>query len=149
MSIPDPLMKNYFRLLTDLSEDYIASLIDANHTHPRQAKEVLAKIVVESFYDRHAANTASSEFRRRFSEHQLPSNIETRTAPISPIGIVRLIRHVGFATSNSDARRLIEQGGVTFADKKITDPNTQITIGHDAILKVGKRRVCKITVETS
>jgi len=145
MSIPDTLMDNYFQLLTDLSQDRVKSLLNAEITHPRQAKDVLAKSVVESFYDREAANNASGEFTRRFSEHQLPSDIETKTVPESPIGIVALIRHVGFAATNSEARRLVEQGAVTFADQKLTDPKAQVTIDQETVLKVGKRRVCKVT----
>lgn len=145
MSIPDTLMENYFQLLTDLPADRIKSLLNAQTTHPRQAKDVLAKIVVESFYDRDAANNASQEFTRRFAEHQLPSDIEMKTVPQSPIGIVALVRHVGFASSNSEARRLVEQGAVTFADQKMTDPQAQVIIDEEAVLKVGKRRVCKVT----
>jgi len=33
---------------------------------------------------------------------------------------------------------------ITFADQKLTDPNAQITIDQEAVLKVGKRRVCKV-----
>ena len=145
MSIPDSLMDNYFTLLTDLPQDRIKSLLNVETTHPRKAKDVLAKIVVESFYNRDAANNASAEFTRRFAEHQLPSDIQTKTAPQSPIGIVALIRHVGFAATNSEARRLVEQGAVTFADQKLTDPKAQVTIDQETVLKVGKRRVCKVT----
>ena len=147
MSIPDALMANYFQLLTDLPEDRQKSLTDPNQTHPREAKDALAKVIVESFYDADRANHASQEFTRRFSEHQPPSDIETKISPSSPIGIVALIRHVGFAKSNSEARRLVEQGGVSVAGEKIRDPQAQIEIDHDAkILMVGKRRACKVAV---
>ena len=62
----------------------------------------------------------------------------------SPIGIVELIRQVGFATSNSEARRLVKQGGVTFAGQKVTDPQHKVDIDGEPVLKVGKRRVCKV-----
>lgn len=146
MSIPDALMRPYYSLLTNLPVAAIDSML-AEHTHPREAKDVLARVIVESFHNCDAANTASTEFRRRFSEHQLPSEMETRVVPESPIGILDLIRHVAFAKSNSEARRLVQQGGVTFAGEKIVDPQTRVTIHPSAILKVGKRRVCKVTVE--
>ncbi len=145
MSIPDTLMENYFQLLTDLPEDRLTSLLDPDRTHPRQCKDILARIVVESFYGGDAANTASGEFSRRFTEHRLPSEIQTKTAPCSPIDIVTLIRHVGFASSNSEARRLVEQGGVHFANSRIGDPKALVAIGDgEEILRVGKRRVCKV-----
>jgi len=148
MSIPDKLMANYFQLLTSLDSQRIDNLLDVDQTHPREAKDLLAKLVVESFYDQQQADQASSEFTRRFSEHQLPSDIQTKVAPSSPIGIIALIRHVGFAKSNSEARRLIEQGGVSFDGNKLRDPNTEIEIGDgEKVLTVGKRRVCKVAVD--
>lgn len=147
MSAPDPLMANYFQLLTDLPADRVKSLLDASQTHPREAKDILAKVVVESFYDRDHANRASEEFTRRFTEHKLPSDIQTQVILSSPIGIVALIRQVGFAGSNSEARRLVEQGGVSFAGQKVSDPKAQIIIDDsDQILTVGKRRVCKVVI---
>ena len=91
MSIPDTLMDNYYSLLTDLPEERVTSLLDAEVTHPRDAKDILGRVLVESFHDRDAANDASAEFRRRFAENQLPSDIETKSASESPIGIVKLI----------------------------------------------------------
>jgi tyrosyl-tRNA synthetase len=64
----------------------------------------------------------------------------------SPIGIVALVREVGFASSNGEARRLVEQGAVSLGDEKVTDPQAQVTIDGEVVLKVGKRRVCKVTV---
>src|SRR5690606_34572716 len=66
MSIPDALMKNYFELLTPVPDDRMRSLLDPATTHPREAKDVLARIIVEEFYTPSAAELASEEFRRRF-----------------------------------------------------------------------------------
>jgi len=147
MSIPDALMANYFELITDLPQPRIGSLLDQKVTHPREAKDILARVVVEALYDRDAANAASAEFRRRFSEHQLPSEIELKKVSKSPIGIVALIREVGFAASNSEARRLVSQGGVTLDGEKIDDPGAEVSIDGQPVLTVGKRRVCRISVE--
>ncbi len=144
MSIPDNLMPNYYELLTDLPRDRVKSLLNPDDTHPREAKDVLGRVIVEAFHTRSAANTASQEFRRRFREHELPSDLETKRASASPIAIVTLVREVGFAASNSEARRLVEQGAVTLNDEKIADPAAQVVIDGEAILKVGKRRVCKV-----
>jgi tyrosyl-tRNA synthetase len=146
MSIPDNLMPNYYQLLTDLPGDRIKSLLDPQTTHPREAKDVLAQVIVESFHpEPDAAHRASAEFRRRFAEHQLPSDIETRTVAQSPLGVVELLHTLGFAASNSEARRLIEGGAVSINDQKISDPKAMVTVAGDQIVRVGKRRVCKIT----
>ena len=105
---------------------------------------MLARVIVESFHDWQAANAASEEFRRRFADHQLPSDLETKRIEGSPIGILNLICQAGFAASNSEARRLVTQGAVTFADQKITDPKHQIQLKDPQILRVGKRRICRV-----
>ncbi len=145
MSIPDELMSNYYELLTPLSTDRITSLLDPEQTHPREAKDVLARVIVEEFHDPNAANHAAEEFKRRFSENKLPEDLETKTIDESPIGILNLITRVGFASTNSEARRLVQQSAVSLDDEKITDPKAQITLDSPAILRVGKRRVCRIT----
>lgn len=151
MSIPDTLMETWFRLCTPLPEERITSLCDPQQTHPRSAKEVLAKLIVEQYHGPDAANTAADEFRRRFTEGQLPTEIETKSVPAATIvdgkaGVIALLVAVGFAPSNSEARRLIQNGGVAFNGQKISDPKATVVIEGDAILQVGKRRVCKVVI---
>ena len=146
MSIPDVLMPNYYQLLTDLPHERIQSLLNPQQTHPRQAKDVLGRVIVEAFHTRGAANAAAAEFRRRFREHQLPSDLETKRVSSSPISIVTLLREVGFAASNSEARRLVQQGAVSLDGEKVTDIATEPVIEGESVLKVGKRRVCKVVV---
>ena len=70
--------------------------------------------------------------------------MEVKAVDTSPIGILTLITKVGFASSNSEARRLVQQGAVMFGDQKLTDPAAQVDVSGDDVLKVGKRRVCRI-----
>ncbi|MCX5662067.1 MAG: tyrosine--tRNA ligase [Planctomycetota bacterium] len=149
MSIPDALMSNYFQLLTALPPERITSILDSSQTHPRDAKDILGRVIVEEFHGREGAELASAEFRRRFSQGGggLPTDLETKVVPAlaqGAMGMLDLICAVGFATSKSDARRLVEQGGVTLDDQKITDPKATVSVAGEGILRVGKRRVCKI-----
>lgn len=146
MSIPDALMPNYFRLLTPLPEDRITSLVNPDEVHPREAKDTLARSIVEGFHSAPAANNAAAEFKRRFAEGQLPTDMELHRVADEQIGLPQLIHKVGFAPSNAEAKRLIAQGGVSFDGHKITDSTAQVTIPADrpAILQVGKRRVCQV-----
>ena len=144
MSIPDNLMHNYFELCTDLPLDRIRSLTNPNDMHPRQAKDVLAQSIVESYYNTRAAHEASNEFKRRFSEGKLPSDLEDKQVGTSPIGILALVTEVGFASSNGEARRLVQQGAVSLDDVKVTDFNATVTLDEPRILKVGKRRICRV-----
>ncbi len=144
MSIPDSLMKNYYELLTSIPAPRIGSLLDEQETHPREAKDILGRVIVEEFHSPEAAVAASEEFRRRFAENQLPTDLETISISENPIGLLNLICEAGFASSNSEARRFVQQGAVSLDNDKITDPKAQVTVSGTQVLKVGKRKICQI-----
>jgi len=145
MSIPDTLMRNYLELLTSLPAERIDSLVDPEVTHPREAKDTLAQVIVEQFYDCAAARAASAEFKKRFAENQLPSDMETKTAAGGEHLLAALIAEVGFAQSNGEGKRLIKQGGVRYGEEKISDPAARVTVTSEpTVLQVGKRRVCYV-----
>lgn len=59
--------------------------------------------------------------------------------------LAKLIAQIGFASSNGEARRLIQQGAVTWGEGKVNDVGQVVSIPSEPIvLKVGKRRVCRI-----
>ncbi len=62
------------------------------------------------------------------------------------IGIVALVRLAGFASTNSEARRLVEQGGVSIDGEKITDGAGRVAVTDGAVLKVGKRNFARVKV---
>lgn len=145
MSIPDTLMSNYFTLLTDLPPDQISQLLKG---HPRETKDRLARIIVEQFHDAGAADGAASEFKRRFAEKQLPTDLALHAVEAGGQALAALIVKVGFAETNSEARRLIKGGAVSFGDDKISDPAAHVNVtGDPVVLKVGKRRVCQVQAE--
>ena len=151
MSIPDELMPQWFNLCTPLPADRIQSLIDPAQTHPREAKEVLGRLIVEQFHSAPAAQSAAEDFRRRFAGGELPSEIAQHIISAAllkdgRIGVLTLIKEAGFAPSTSEARRLVEGGGVIFAGRKISDPKEQLTIEGEPVLQVGKRRVCRVVM---
>jgi len=144
MSIPDGLMHEWFTLCTDVGAEDIKVLTDANRTHPRQAKEKLGRLIVERYHGPAAAEAAAAEFAHRFSQGALPTDLETKRVAEPAMKILALMTAVGFAESNSEARRLVSQGAVSVDSAKVNDPNSVITIGTGVILKVGKMRVCKV-----
>ena len=145
MSIPDDLMGNYFTLLTDLPTDRIGSLVDSANTHPREAKDTLGQIIVETFHSLDAARDASAEFKRRFAENKLPTDLETKAIAADSMLLGKLIAEVGFASSNSEARRLIKQGAVSWNGDKVKDDTIEVTLpAEPVVLQVGKRRVCQV-----
>ncbi|HHT9155094.1 MAG TPA: tyrosine--tRNA ligase [Candidatus Tripitaka sp. YC43] len=159
MSIKDDLMKKYFVLATDMDDRRIDELL-AHSVHPRQAKAELARAIVRRYWGEEAASLAAQEFDRVFKAHELPEQIQEVIIPRGELKdgklwMVRLLILAGFATTNSDARRLITQGGVhvgaelarqsTF--REITDPKADIEVATGMILKVGRRRFAKVVVK--
>jgi tyrosyl-tRNA synthetase len=151
MSIPDNLMRKYFELATDLNTDEINKLLDV-HTHPRAAKAAMAKAIVQRYHDRKDAEAAAAEFDRVFKEHALPDTIpdvEISGSELADgkIWIAKLIVLCSFATTNSEARRLVQQGGVSLNNDPINDPTLNIEIQPGMVLKVGKRRFARIVLK--
>src|SRR5262249_15516298 len=75
MKIPDELMREWFELLTDRSAEEIARLTDPQQTHPRQAKEMLAKDIVTFYHGGPVADEAAEDFRRQFTRKEDPNEI--------------------------------------------------------------------------
>src|SRR5258708_25838838 len=73
MSIPDALMREWFELLTDRTNEEIASLTDPQATHPRQAKETLGKDIVRFYYGDAGADAVAAEWRHRFTDKEDPT----------------------------------------------------------------------------
>ena len=154
MSIPDGLMENWFRMVTPLPEERIVSLIDPGQVHPREAKDILGRSIVEQYYGAGEAEKASEDFRARFTEHQVLADTEVKAVAAGlltegKIGILTLIKEVGFAVSTSEAKRLVEGGGVHLNGQKIGDFKTPVEVRGGEILQVGKRRVCRLGIATT
>ncbi len=148
MSIPDSAMRAYFELLTDWPLEHIEQLLAG---HAREAKAALAGQIVSQFHGPAAATLAAAEFERRFRHRQDPSQIPEKTIPASElqdgrIWICRLMVLAGLCQSNSEARRLIQQGGVTIGQEqeRLTDPHAKVTIHDRLILRVGRRKVVRV-----
>jgi len=148
MSIPDAVMRSYFELLTDWPMERIEQVLAG---HPREAKAALAGEIVTQYWGPAAAEAAAAEFDRRFRHRQDPSEIPERTIPAAElengqIWICRLMVLAGLCSSNSEARRLIQQGGVTIGEdrERITDPHAKVAVGDGLILRVGRRKVVRV-----
>ncbi len=151
MSLPDSLVEKYLRLTTDLPEERIAELCDPARTHPREAKEALARAIVTRYHSAEAAGAAAEEFRRVFSERRTPRDlpvVRVAAGELSEGGvwIVRLVGLAGFAESNSEARRLVRQGGVSLDGRKIRDEHARVELEGGEVLRVGRRRFARIEI---
>jgi len=146
MSIPDDLMENYFTLLTDISTEQISELTNPAKTHPKQAKVLLGKIIVEQFYGKEAAESAAAEFDKVFAQSQLPDDLPQAKIAAESITAAKLLLACGLAASGGEGKRAILQGGVRINHEKITDPNQKILPQDGMIIQVGKRKFAKLKV---
>jgi len=134
MSISDAIMPRYYELLTDVD-------IKTLPKHPMDAKRQLGRTIVARFHDDAAAKTAEEAFNNRFSQGELPDEIETKAIEL-PSGLLGVIVEVGFASSNGEARRLVQQGGVKLAGEKVMDVG--FVVEAPVLLQVGKLKICKL-----
>jgi tyrosyl-tRNA synthetase len=155
MSIPDEAMPEWFRLCTDLPPDEIegieGSLADGS-ARPHELKRRLAGEIVALYHGEDAALRAEERFDRVFREHEVPADIPERSVPDDAwedgrVYLPRLLVAIGLAASKSDARRLIEQGGVRIDGEAVTDPNAELRADdvRGRVLQVGRRRFVRLT----
>lgn len=152
MKVSDELMIRWYTLLTDYSVDELEALkkdLASGKLHPRTAKVTLAKMLVERFHSKQAADNALEEFERIFVNKGLPDEIPVVQLPAEKgIGICPLLVKLGLAQSNGDARRSIQGRAVEVDSVKIEDPQRifDLTSGSEMIFRNGKKRFAKLKV---
>lgn len=147
LRIPDSLIYSYFELATDVSNKDLKEIkrkLEDKSTNPRDLKRRLARAIVELYHSADAAKKAEEEFDRIFIEKSVPDEIEEFKLPSGIKDIVTLLLQSKLATSKSDARRLIEQGGVSINGEKVLDPTNGLPKEGEFLVKVGKRRFLKV-----
>jgi len=146
LSIPDKLIYQYFELVTDVSKGELARIkadLENVQTNPRDIKRQLARTLVRMYHSQSSADEAEQEFDRIFVQKSIPDNIEEFKRNTSS-SIIHLLTDAKLAASKGEARRLIDQGGVSIDDERVTDPNMLLPEKDEFILKVGKRRFLKV-----
>jgi tyrosyl-tRNA synthetase len=150
MSISDELMWRYFDLLSFRSNEEIAQFKAdaAAGANPRDIKFLLCEEIVERFHDRGAAVAAREAFIARFRQGEMPEDMPERTLETGGegIGIAAALTQCGLTASNSEAFRMVQQGGVRIDGEKISDRALSLAPGFSGVLQVGKRKFCKARV---
>ncbi len=153
MSISDELMWKYWLLLSDRSQaeiDADRERVAGGKLHPMDAKKRLASAIVAEFHSADDAVEAQHEFERVFSARDLPQDIPdvTLEADSDRVLLAKVLVMAELAPSNSEARRLITQGGVKIEGEPVRD--IQATLDADAsvpvLVQVGKRKFARLTL---
>jgi tyrosyl-tRNA synthetase len=148
LRIPDGLITTYFLLATQVPASELATMarqLEEKAVNPRDLKRRLARTIVELYYSPEDAEKAEQAFDRIFIDKSVPDDIPELVLPgRSAKTIVDVIASAGLTASKGEARRLIDQGGVTIDGEKVTDANATVPSKSEFVIKVGKRKFLRI-----
>ncbi|HVN67434.1 MAG TPA: tyrosine--tRNA ligase, partial [Candidatus Sulfotelmatobacter sp.] len=130
MSISDELMLRYYELLTEIAPAEVKAL------HPKAAKMQLARILVARFHSEPAAAEAEKEFEAVFKSGGVPQEIELKKLPMPEMNIIDLLAVTKLAVSRSEARRLVQQDGVSVDGVVVKDEDLLVDLKNERLLKV-------------
>ncbi len=153
MSVPDELITEYFVHCTRVPMADIAQMAEDMVTggNPRDAKVRLAKEIVHLYHGHAEAEKAETYFVETFSKGNIPTDIPEFSPQYEPAlegyeNVESFIARIGLATSKSDARRKIEQGGVALGEEKMVTGSRMFTKEDDGkVMKIGKKDFVKLT----
>ncbi|GAA9681458.1 tyrosine--tRNA ligase [Helicobacter pylori] len=147
MSVSDDLMWRYYTLLSAKTLEEIEDLKHGilNQTlHPKAVKEDLAGEIVARYYDDEQAIKAKEQFSKVFSANLLPE-ILSESDFDEGVGILDVLKQIGFCPSTSQARRDIQGGGVKIDQKVVKDENYRFVKGN-YVIQLGKKRFMKLSI---
>jgi tyrosyl-tRNA synthetase len=150
MSITDPLVGDYFALLTDVPDEEIAGVrkaVEKGGTGARDAKMKLAREIVSQFHSAQAAADAEEEFRRVFSKGESPGEaselpLAFNGATVIDVDLSDALVEAGVVDSKSEVRRLLSQGAVESDGQRVGSP--RLSVRKDSIIRVGKHRFLRV-----
>ena len=149
MSISDEMMWRYYELCTDLTPQQISSLkstTEVEGKNPRDVKVQLAKSIVSDFHSSAEADLAEEEFNLIFRRKQVPDDVPEHRVQAGSWKLPKLLVETGLAPSMGEARRLIEQGGVSVDGEKYSQVSAELSVEPDVarLIQVGKRRFLRV-----
>lgn len=153
MSMGDELIIKYFIHCTRIPLNEIAKIekeMKEEKINPRDAKLKLAYEITKIYHDEKRARDARDYFIKTFSQKEIPEDIQAVPSPeLNEISITDYMIEAKLADSKSDARRKIEQGGVSVDGQKIETVDFMLDSGlhNGKVIKVGKRNFVKIIFE--
>ena len=152
MQIGDGVVFRFFQLLSRRSSDEIDRLAQdvAAGGSPLEAKALFAREIVERLHGPEAAGRVAREFDRVYANDAVPDDVPR--FELRPPGAVAelawALKQANLVATTSEARRLVEQGGVEVDGLRVTDPKARLEPGPDHLVRVGSkhRRFARIRV---
>ncbi len=147
MNWTDGMIVGGFELMTDVPNEEIAAISKSlvqEKANPRDVKARLAREVVKLFYNETETQAASDRFDQLFKEHEKPTDVPEYQLTENA-SIIDVLVKSGLAKSKSDARRLVDGGGVKVDDQIITDHEfVVVPTAQGALIQKGKRHFVKV-----
>ncbi|MCC6643873.1 tyrosine--tRNA ligase [Candidatus Peregrinibacteria bacterium] len=149
MSIPDHIIGNYFEMCTNYEEEEIKNIEKRlkKGENPRDIKIELAKTIVTMYHSQEAADNAAQEFNNIFSKGGIPDDIETIILSSNNKPLIDILVEHKLVASKSEARRLIDGGGIKVDQNKISDYNYTLNLESEVLVQIGKRKFVKFKTE--
>ncbi|MDB9884837.1 tyrosine--tRNA ligase [Candidatus Marinimicrobia bacterium] len=146
MSINDDMIIKYFTLAADADKNLISQVsIDLSDSsfNPRDSKRLLARKLVELYYDEEFASKAEQHFDQVIVNKDNPDDMFEFSLD-QDMNIIEVLHNSDLVGSKSEARRLLNQGAIRIEGEKVSDMNMILSSGNEYIIKVGKRRFLKV-----
>lgn len=146
MGIVDEIIIEYFTTLTRVPMSEILEMkktLDEKSVNPKDLKMKLAFIVTKDFHGDRQAHTAEEKWKNVVSGGGVPEDIKT-VKKEGYENIVSALSSLELCSSKSEARRLVEQGGVEVDGVKVLDPKVSLEFKNGMIIKAGKKNYVKI-----
>jgi len=151
MSIKDGLIIKYLELVTDSEEKEIEDVtlrLKNKSLNPMEAKKKLARELVKIYHGELGAKKAQEGFERVFQKGESPFPKEIQIKNKNP-NIIDFLMSSGQLTSRSQAKRIVDQGGIKVNERVISNPNEEILLKEGSIIRIGKRKAIKISLTNS
>jgi tyrosyl-tRNA synthetase len=151
MSIPDTLISEYYSLILEKPEKEskeIDKIIQDGKENPMKLKMQLAKEIVTLFHSEEDANIAEENFKNIFSKKEIPEDMGelniSKFIRDGKVNIVAMLNEKGIVKSKSDAKRLIQQGGIQINGEKVKDFKNPVPLKKGDVIKVGKLKFFRV-----
>ena len=149
MSIADDLIYRYAELVSDISIDDLPKVKQFAEENPRDAKAQLAYNIVVQYHGEDAAQQAKTHFEQTVVQGDVPDDLPEYCPDADAgeeVGLLNLMSGAGLTESNSEARRMIEQGAVSIDGETVSNTGLYVDVSAEApfVLQVGKRRYARI-----
>ena len=145
---PDDLVEKFLKIFTEIPLDEIARLSALQGAEINQAKKVLAFAATEIAHGRDAAVAAENASSALFGGGADMSNVPSVEIEMNAdMSILDFLVVTGLFTSKSEARRMVEQGGIQIDGNKIADIKYVVRVADEFMVQKGKKTFLKVSVK--